>query len=262
MRLTSLLLVSAIAVLAAACAMTPDNAAIRQEIAPTGVLRMGVNFGNAVHTQPDPAGGAPRGAAPDLARELAKRIGVPIKYVTYDAAGKMAEGLKAGETDIVFLAIDPERANDIAFTRPYVQLEGTYLVRKDSRFNRVEDLDQDGVKIIVGTKSAYDLYLTPRIKRATIVRGPGGVGYLADWRKGGFDAAAGVRQALNAEARRDPAQKVLDGHFMTIPQAIGVPKARQNAARYIDAFVAEMIASGFVRRSLDASGNADATVPR
>ena len=223
---------------------------------------MGVNFGNPVHSQRDPGGGPPRGAAPDLARELAKRVGVPIKYVVYDAAGKMAEGLKKGEVDIVFLAIDPERAADIAFTRPYVQLEGTYMVRKDSRFKRVEDLDQDGVKIVVGSKSAYDLYLTPRIKRATLVRGAGGLGYFEDWRKGGFDAAAGVRQALNAEARRDPSLVVLQDSFMTIPQAIGVPKARQAAARYVDAFVGEMIDSGFVRRSLDASGNADATVPK
>ena len=259
MRPTFLIL---LAILVSACAMTPDNSAIRKELAPNGELRMGVNFGNPVHSQPDPAGGPPRGAAPDLARELAKRIGVPIKYVTYDAAGKMAEGLAKGEVDLVFLAVDPERAADIAFTRPYLLLEGTYLVRKDSRFKRVADLDQEGVKIIVGTKSAYDLYLTPRIKRATLVRGGGGLGYLADWRKGGFDAAAGVRQALIAEARRDPSLMVLEDSFMTIPQAIGVPKARKAAAAYVDAFLGEMLASGFIRRSLDASGNADATLPK
>ena len=259
MRPTFLIL---LAILLSACAMTPDNSAIRKELAPTGELRMGVNFGNPVHSQPDPAGGPPRGAAPDLARELAKRIGVPIKYVTYDAAGKMAEGLAKGEVDLVFLAVDPARATEIAFTRPYLQLEGTYMVRKGSRFKRVGDLDQEGVKIIVGTKSAYDLYLTPRIKRATLVRGGGGLGYFEDWRKGGFDAAAGVRQALNAEARRDPSLVVLEDYFMTIPQAIGVPKARQAAAAYVDAFVAEMIASGFVRRALDNSGNTDATVAK
>ena len=251
-----------VAAFAAACAMTPPEREIRDEVAPTGELRVGVNFGNPVHSQPDPAGGPPKGAAPDLARELAKRLGVPIRYVIYDAAGKMAEGLKAGEVDLVFLAIDPERAADIAFSRPYVQLEGTYLVRRqDARFKRVEDLDRDGVKIIVGSKSAYDLHLTPRIKRATLVRGGGGLGYFDDWRKGGFDAAAGVRQALAAEARRDPSLTVLPDSFMTIPQAVGVPKARTAAARYVDAFVGEMVASGFIRRSLDASGNADATIP-
>jgi polar amino acid transport system substrate-binding protein len=241
--------------------MTTIDATIRTELAPTGVLRAGINYGNVVNAQRDPAGGEPRGVAPDLARELAKRAGVPVKFVTYDAAGKMVDGLKAGEVDILFVAIDPERAADIAFTQPYVQIEGTYLVRKGSPFKRVEDVDRDGVKIVVGLKSAYDLFLTRAIKHATLTRGAGGVGYLADWRKGGFDAAAGVREALAEEAKRDPALMVLDGHFMTIPQAAGVPKARVNAARYVDNFVGEMKASGFVRRSLDKSGNTAATVP-
>ena len=251
-----------LATLATGCAMTTIDPSIRKELAPTGELRVAVNYGNPVHTQRNPSGGEPLGVAPDLARELAKRIGVPVKYVTYDAAGKMAEGLKAGETDIVFLAVDPERAKDIAFSRPYVVIEGTYLVRKDSKFKRVEDLDREGVKIIVGSKSAYDLHLTREIKKATLARGGGGVGYLDDWRKGGFDAAAGVREALVAEAKRDPSLTVLEGHFMTIPQAVGVPKARQAAARYVDQFVAEMIESGFVRRALDKSGNTAAKVPR
>ena len=242
--------------------MTAIDPSVKNELAPTGTLRVAVNYGNPVHTQRNPSGGEPLGVAPDLARELAKRVGVPVTYVTYDAAGKMAEGLKNGENDIVFLAVDPERAVDIAFSRPYVVIEGTYLVKKDSAFKRVEDLDREGVKIIVGLRSAYDLYLTREVKKATLVRGGGGIGYLDDWRKGGFDAAAGVREALIAEAGRDPSLRVLDGHFMTIPQAVGVPKARQAAARYVDQFVAEMIESGFVRRSLDKSGNTVAKVPR
>ena len=244
------------------CATNMANPDLRKEFAPTGVLRVAVNYGNAIHTQRNPSGGEPLGAAPDLARELAKRVGVPVQYVTYDAAGKAADGLKAGEVDVVFLAIDPDRAADIAFTRPYVLIEGTYLVRKDSPFKQVEDLDRPGVKIIVGNKSVYDLHLTRVIKQATLVRGGGGVGYLADWRKGGFEAAAGIREVLAEEAKRDPSLTVLAGHFMTIPQAVGVPKARQAAARYADQFVAEMIESGFVRRSLDKSGNTAATVPR
>jgi polar amino acid transport system substrate-binding protein len=259
MRPTFLLL---LAIFVTGCAMTTMDSNVRNELAPTGTLRVAVNYGNPVHTQRNPSGGEPLGVAPDLARELAKRVGVPVTYVTYDAAGKMAEGLKAGENDIVFLAIDPERAADIAFSRPYVVIEGTYLVRKDSPFKRVEDLDREGVKIVVGSKSAYDLFLTRAIKKATLARGGGGIGYLDDWRKGGFDAAAGVREALVAEAKRDPSLTVLEGHFMTIPQAVGVPKARQAAARYVDQFVAEMIESGFVRRSLDKSGNTGALVPR
>ena len=242
--------------------MTPVDTTLRNELAPTGALRAGINFGNVVNAQRDPSGGEPRGVAPDLARELAKRAGVPVKFVTYDAAGKMVEGLKGGEVDILFVAIDPERAEDIAFSQPYVQIEGTYLVRKDSPFKRIEDVDRDGVKIVVGLKSAYDLFLSRAIKHATLTRGAGGVGYLADWRKGGFDAAAGVREALLEEAKRDPSLKVLDGHFMTIPQAAGVPKARPNAASFVNKVIGELKASGFVRSALDKSGNTAATVPR
>ena len=244
------------------CAMTADNAALRNEFAPSGALKVGVNYGNPTHTQPDPSGGAPRGVAPDLARELARRLGVPVQYVTFDAAGKMAEALKNGEVDLVFLAVDPERAAEIAFSQPYLEIYGTYLVRKDSPFKALEDVDRPGVRIIVGTRSAYDLHLTRAIKHAKLERGGGGLGYLADWRKGGYDAAAGVREALLAEARQDPGTRVLPGHFMVIPQAVGVPKGRPAAARYLDAYVAEMKASGFVRKALDASGFPEAVVPR
>src|SRR5260221_6819419 len=164
MRPTSLIV---LLILLTGCAMTSStDSTPRNELAPTGALRAGINFGNLVLAQRNPSGGDPLGVAPDLARELAKRAGVPIKFVIYEAAGKMAEGLKAGETDIVFLAIDPERAADIAFSRPYVEIEGTYLVRKDSAFKRIEDVDRAGLKIIVGSKSAYDLFLTRAVKKA------------------------------------------------------------------------------------------------
>ena len=113
----------------ASCAMAPTTSAVspalRSEFAPSGTLVMGVNFGNIVHTQPDPAGGPPRGAAPEMARELARRLGVPIRYVTYDIAGKMADAGKEGAWDLAFLAVDPARAKDIAFSAPYLLIQGT-----------------------------------------------------------------------------------------------------------------------------------------
>src|SRR5437764_5381679 len=141
----------------ASCAMTPSvDDDLRREFAPTGTLRAGINLGNPVIAQKDPAGGAPRGVGPDLARELAKLLGVGITYVTYDTAGKLADGAKLGAWDVAFPAIDPERAQEIAFTPPYVQIEGTYLVRKDSKLARLEDVDRAGVRVSVGLKTAYD----------------------------------------------------------------------------------------------------------
>src|SRR5215468_3382938 len=126
--------------------LSPD---LIKELAPTGRLRVAINFGNSVLAQPDPAGGPPRGVSGELARELAKRLGVDIDYVTFDAAGKVFEALKAGLWDVAFLAVDPARAAGIAFTAPYVVIEGVYLVPKDSPLKSVEEVDRDGVRIAV-----------------------------------------------------------------------------------------------------------------
>ena len=140
------------------------------ELAPKGRLRAAINFGNSVLAQQDPAGGEPRGVSAELARELARRLGVGIGYVTFDAAGKVFEALKAGLWDIAFLAIDPVRSAGIAFTAPYVVIEGTYVVPKDSPLRTIEDVDRDGVRVAVAQGSAYDLYLTRALRRAELVR--------------------------------------------------------------------------------------------
>ena len=251
----------------ASCAMQtttpatgPVTAELRKEFAPTGVLRSGTNFGNPVIAQKDPAGGDPRGPGPELARELAKRLGVPVQYVVYDTAGKMADAARAGAWDVAFLAVDPARARDIAFSAPYVLIEGTYLVRKDSPLERIEDFDRKGLRIAVALKSAYDLYLTREIKQAELVRFPTSQAAIDAFVAGKTDVAAGVKQPLAATARKDPGLRVIDGAFMSIGQASGVPRERQNAARYLRAFIEEMKASGFVKRALERSGNGDATV--
>jgi polar amino acid transport system substrate-binding protein len=251
----------------ASCAMAPTSPtaippALRSEFAPSGTLVMGVNYGNIVHTQRDPAGGAPRGAAPELARELARRLGVPIRYVTYDIAGKMADAAKQGAWDLAFLAVDPARAEDIAFSAPYLLIEGSYLVRADSPLRRVEDFDRPGLKIAVGLKSAYDLHLSRELKQAELTRYPTSQAAIDAFVAGkdGLGAAAGVRQPLVVAARRDPAFRVIEGSYMTIAQAAGVPNGRPQAARYLRDFIEEMKASGFVARKLAESGNADATV--
>ena len=142
----------------------------RSELAPTGKLRAAINFGNPVLAQKDPATGEPRGVSVDLARELGRRLGVPVVLVTFDAAGKVFDALKTGSWDIAFMAIDPARAAEIVFTAPYVVIEGTYLVPADSALRTIEDVDRDGVRVAVGNKSAYDLYLTRTLKRAQLVR--------------------------------------------------------------------------------------------
>jgi polar amino acid transport system substrate-binding protein len=231
-----------------------------RELAPTGRLRAAINFGNSVLAQPDPAGGPPRGVSGELARELARRLGVGIDYVTFDAAGKVFEALEGGLWDVAFLAIDPVRAAGIAFTAPYVVIEGVYLVPKDSGLHTVEDVDRDGVRVAVAQGSAYDLYLSRALKHATLLRQPSGPESLEMFVRDRLEAAAGVRQPIKAFAQAHPDTRVIPGRFMAIEQAMGTVKGREAGIACLRAFVEEMKASGFVARALEASGQGDATV--
>lgn len=229
-----------------------------EELAPTGRLRATINFGNAVLAQRDPATGEPRGVSVDLARELARRLGLPADLATFDAAGDAFAALKGGACDVGFLAIDPLRAADLAFTAPYVIIEGAYLVPRDSALREVADVDREGVRIAAGRNAAYDLYLSRTLKHARLVYAPTSPGAVDLFVAEGLEAAAGVRQPLLAYVAANPAFRVLDGRFMVIEQAIATP--RQRAIPYLRAFVEEMKASGFVADALARSGRSDAAV--
>ena len=227
-----------------------------RDIAPSGTLRAAINFGNPVLAQKEPLGGV----SIDLARELARRLGVPLELVTYDAAGKVTADARSGAWDVAFVARDPERAKDIEFTAPYVIIEGGYLVPAASPLQRVEDVDRDGVRIAVGRGSAYDLYLSRTIKRATFVRAPTSPAAIELFVKDRLEAAAGVKQPLLEYARTHPETRMLPGRFMVIEQAMAVARGRPLAARYLSDFVDEMKASGFVAAALQKSGQRDAAV--
>ena len=229
-------------------------------LAPSGTLRVAINFGNSVLAQRDPATGAPRGVSVDLAVEVARRLGVPHAFVTYDSAGRVTDAGRQGAWDLCFLAIDPQRAEGIAFTAPYVVIEGTYMVRQDSPLRAVEEFDRPGLRIAVGRGSAYDLFLTRTMRHAELVRAPTSPAAVEWFLRDRLDAAANVKQPLVAFARTNPEFRVIPGRFMVIEQAVGIPQARQAALPWLRAFVEEMKASGFVARSLAASGQSDAEV--
>jgi polar amino acid transport system substrate-binding protein len=227
-----------------------------KDLAPTGKLRAAINLGNMVLAQKG-AGGQPTGITADLARELGRRLGVPVELVPFDAAGKVFDTLKTGTLDIVFLAIEPVRAAEIEFTAPYVIIEGVYMVPKDSGLKAVADVDRAGVRVAVNKGSAYDLFLTRTLKHATLVRGENGIELFI---KDGLEAAGGVKQPLVAFAKTNPNVRVMDGRFMEIQQAMGTPKGRSTGARYLRGFVEEMKASGFVADALKRSNQPDASV--
>ncbi len=245
----------------ASCASTPEiSSALRAEMAPTGVLRAAVNFGNVSLVQKDPAGGDPRGVAPDIARELARRLGVPIRYVIYDTAGKVTDAVGEGAWDVAFLAVDPEREKTIAFSAPYVELGGTYAVRKDSPLRRVSDFDRAGTRIAVGKGSAYDLFLTRTLKNAQLVRAPTSNAAVDIFFAQKLEAVAGIRELMTQTARRDANIRVIEDNYVTIGQAVAVPRGRDAAARYLRSVVEELKASGFVAAALKRSGSEDASV--
>jgi polar amino acid transport system substrate-binding protein len=213
-------------------------------------MRVGINFGNALLTARDESG-SPRGIAVDLALELTRRAGVSMDLVSYDSAGRMADGAKAGEWDVAFLATDPARAEEIVFSQPYLEIDTTYLVWSDSSFLVPADVDSDGVRISVSNKSAYDLFLTRALKSARLVRTatPGESVELFFSEK--LEALGGLRPLLIDVAEKHPGTRVLDGGFMTVRQAIGVPNGQDAAARYVREFVEDIKASGLVAAAIE-----------
>jgi polar amino acid transport system substrate-binding protein len=247
--------------LAASCAMNPsvpEN--VRAEMAPGGVLRAGLNLGNPAVVQKDPAGTF-RGVGPDLARELARRLGARIEYVTYDSAAKMAEGAKQGAWDVAFLAVDPQRAKEIAFSAPYMQIEATYIVRADSPMKTPDDVDRKGVRIATNNNAAFDMWLQRNLKNAErVLAYTSGAAVELFMAQRDIDAAAGVRNTLEQYTARNSGYRVMDANFSTVGQASGVPRNREASAKYLHQFIEEMKASGFVTKALKEAGTADASV--
>lgn len=239
-----------------------------KDLAPAGLLRAAINYGNGVLAQRGDSEQAPRGTASDLARELGRRLGVPVHFVSFEGAGGVFDAAKAVPPDpqawdIAFLAIEPVRAAEIAFTAPYVLIEGTYLVRKDSPYQTVADLDRPGARILVTPKSAYDLYLTRTLTQAELVRlPPPDAASLADlFAREKLDAIGGVRQLIGKYFATNPGLRLLPDSFMDIRQAMGTKPSRSIGARYLRAFVEEMKASGFVAEALKRSGQSATVAP-
>jgi polar amino acid transport system substrate-binding protein len=230
--------------------MTPlAPAAVVTDLAPAGRLRAAFNYGNPVLAMWNPATGAAAGISADLARELARCLGVPVDFVPYDAAGKVVAGLASQAWGICFLAIDPLRAADISFSAAYVVIEGVYLVADRSPVADNREIDRSGTRVGVIVGSAYDLFLSRELKQATIVRASSFDAVLAFWTKGELDCIAGVKPQLEGAARRTPGLRILPGRFMAINQAIGTPRGRDAGAKYLRDFVEEMKRSGFIARA-------------
>lgn len=241
--------------------MGMTHTALSQTFAPTGELRVAINVGNPILARCHPDTGEPEGVSVDLATQLAQRLGVPLKLVVFEAASQSVDAIGQGVADVGFFAIDPLRGAAIAFTAPYVLIEGAYLVKQDSPLQRNDEVDQAAHTIVVGQGSAYDLYLSREIKHAQLVRSPTSPAVVRFFLDHGHDVAAGVKPQLEAELPRIPGLRMLPGHFMVISQAMGLPKNRgEAAAAYLHQFVEDMKSSGVVAAALARHQIAGATL--
>ncbi|MFC3944225.1 restriction endonuclease [Pseudomonas gingeri NCPPB 3146 = LMG 5327] len=240
--------------------MQPIDPQVLQQLAPDGVLRAAINYGNPVLAQRGDDG-RPRGVSMRLAEALAEELGVTLETLCFEAAGKVFAALAQDAWRVAFLAIEPVREREIAFSAPYVIIKGTYLVAADAPFTEVAQLDAPGRRIAVGQGAAYDLYLSRTVQHAELVRAPTSAGAVDLFIEQGLDAAAGVRDYLRGLV--DERWRLLEDDFMTIRQAVAVPVAHQAAAAFVRSFVERQKASGAVAEALLASGqSAELVAPR
>jgi polar amino acid transport system substrate-binding protein len=224
---------------------------VLQQLAPDGVLRAAINFGNPVLAQRG-TNGEPQGVSVALARSLAADLGVELQLITFEAAGKVFAALAEDVWRVAFLAIEPVREKEIAFSAPYVAIKGTYLVAADSPFTHVAQLDAPGRRIAVGQGAAYDLYLSRTVEHAELVRAPTSAAAVDLFIEQGLDAAAGVRDFLQTQVTAQ--RRLVQDDFMTIRQAMAVPVAHAAAAAFVRSFVERQKENGGVKRGLLASG--------
>jgi polar amino acid transport system substrate-binding protein len=230
--------------------------AVARDLALSGTLRVSINLGNPVLAQGSPQ--EPVGVTVDIAREIAGRLDLPVEFLCFDAARKSFDAMASGAADICFLAIDPAREAEVAFTKPYVAIEGVYVVPESSGLVSAEEVDRDGVRIGVKEGSAYDLFLTRELRFASLVRGGEGVEVFVTE---GLEAGAGIRQPVIEWVAATLGMRVIEPAFMQIRQAVGTTRTRSaETVAWLGALVDELKASGFVAQALERSGQDPALV--
>lgn len=229
----------------------PISPSIVAELAPTGVLRAAINLSNFLLVTGRSTAGDPEGVAPDMAREVASRIGVPVRYVPFKTPGELADAAASGIWDIGLIGAEPQRAEAIAFTPAYCEIEATYLVPSGSPLRSIAAVDRAGVRIAVTARTAYGLWLDRNIKHAELVRTETLDAALQQFQRDKLDALAGLKPRLLADLEKLPGTRLIDGKFMSVQQAIGTPRQNTAAPAFLRSFVEEAKASGLVARLIE-----------
>jgi polar amino acid transport system substrate-binding protein len=234
--------------------MTDITPAVRADLASTGRLRAAINYGNFILATRDRATGESRGAAVDLAQDLAKRLAVPLEIVAYDSVAVMGDAAPSGVWDIAFLGSDPKREALMSFTAAYLEIEATYLVPGASPLRTAAEVDREGVRVAAPARANYELHLSRNLKAARLVSTESNDAAFNLLATGQVEALAGLTQALHDRLPQLPGSRILEGRFMGVQQSIAVPKGRDAGLAYLRQVVEEAKASGLVARAIERTG--------
>jgi polar amino acid transport system substrate-binding protein len=236
------------------------TSAVRNDLAPTGKVRAGINYGNFILAQKDKSSGESRGVAVDLANELARRLGVPLEIVAYDSVAVMGDAAPSGAWDIAFLGSDPAREKIMSFTAAYVELDATYLVPSSSNLKNASEADRTGLRITAPARANYELYLQRNLKQAKLESVANNDAALELVASGKADALAGLTQGLMNMSGKLPGSRIVEGRFMAVQQSIAVPKGKDAGLAYLRGVVEDAKASGLVARAVEKTGAKGVTV--
>jgi len=224
------------------------------ELAPTGVLRAAINMGNFLLVTGKTPSGDPVGVSPDMAREIAQRLGVPVAYLPYARPGEIADDAEKGVWDIGLIGAEPQRAAVINFTAAYCEIEATYLVPAGSSIRSIAEVDQPGRRVAVTARSAYGLWLENNYKKGELLQFDNAQEALKAFDGERLDAYAGLRPGLIEVQRARPGSRILDGQFTAVQQAVGTPKKNGAGFAFLKEFVEEAKKSGLVARLIERHG--------
>ena len=228
--------------------------AVPADLAPTGKLRAGINYGNVILAARDRTTGESSGVAIDLMQDLARRLGVPAEIVAFDSVAAMGDAAPTNAWDIAFLGSDPQREKLMSFTAAYLEIDATYLVPRASPFRTAAEVDRKGVRVAAPARANYELFLTRNLRRAQLVSTQGAEAAFDLLVTGKVDALAGLKQGLLDLLEKLPESRILEGHFMRVQQSIAVPKGRDAGLAYLRRVIEEAKTSGLVARAIERTG--------
>jgi polar amino acid transport system substrate-binding protein len=233
---------------------TPPTPEVRQALAPTGKLRVGLQLANPLNVIRDSASGEMTGVAFDLGKELARRMGVPFEPVLYPSVGALLDAGKSGAWDVAFVGFSPARAKEWDFTAQHLEVEFGYLIPGGSSISTMADVDRPGIRVAVQEKSGPDVFFSRTLKNAVMIRASSNPGALDALKSGRADVMASIKPILFEMSNQLLGSRVLDGRPGIDPHAMAMPKGRDLGVAYARKFVEDAKSEGLVKAAIERVG--------